>query len=594
MQPEVSKGQAIRTELDQVLASAGFSRNERLSRFLRFLVERQLDGRSSELKESLIAIEVFDRKPDYDPKQDAIVRTEAVRLRARLDKYYAGDGRRDAVIIELPKGGYIPVFRYPEAARHSLPRPTVALAGVTVMVMLAAIGWWWVRVHSPSIAVAVLPLENLGRDPANEDFADGLTDELIRNLSVIEGLTVRSQTSSFALKGKPRNVQEAGKLLHADYILEGSVLRRGRQIRINAQLVRVRDDFPIWSGRFDRELTDVFAIQDEISLAIVNHMRLNLGRGRRRYETNLEAYDLYLRARAVNGRRSIPGRIESIAVFEQAVAKDPSFAPAWAALGGAYAVRSTQFELDHPADELSKMRAAAEKAIQLDPLLPEAYDALAMAQARDSQWDQAEKNFRRAIELDPNDARPRHDYAMWLLMVLGRRAEALQQVRMITSNDPLSHEAPLLTAVILLAMGRFDEAAEQCPRIDAENPQRTWILARARLWQGRTAEAIRLIESTRKSAAYGWEGNGTLGFAYARSGRREEAEKLAASDLARPDGQVEIFAGLGDKDRTFAALDRMTVLGAPRIGRFLTYPELVLLRGDPRLKVLRTKVGLPD
>ena len=159
-------------------------------------------------------------------------------------------------------------------------------------------GWWRVQHTSTPIAIAVLPLENLSHDPANDYFADGLTDELIRNLSIIDGLSPRSRTSSFAFKGKPRNVREAGKELAVDYILEGSVLRAGQRLRIDAQLIRVRDDFPIWSGKFDRELTDVFAIQDEISRGIVNNLRLKLGQGRRRYETSVEAYDLYLHARA--------------------------------------------------------------------------------------------------------------------------------------------------------------------------------------------------------------------------------------------------------------------------------------------------------
>jgi adenylate cyclase len=145
----------------------------------------------------------------------------------------------------------------------------------------------------------------VSHDPANDYFADGLTDELIRNLSIVDGLVVRSRTSSFAFKGKPRNIREAGRQLQADCILEGSVLRAGQQLRINAQLVRVRDDSPLWSGRFDRELTDVFAIQEEISRGIVNSLRLKLGRGRRRYETSTEAYDLYLRGRAPRGDQSI-------------------------------------------------------------------------------------------------------------------------------------------------------------------------------------------------------------------------------------------------------------------------------------------------
>src|SRR5262249_27846614 len=159
------------------------------------------------------------------------------------------------------------------------------------------------------ITIAVLPLENLGRDPANDYFADGLTDEIIRNLSIIEGLAVRSQTSSFAFKGKPRNVHETGQQLNVDYLLEGSVLGVEERLRIDAQLIRVRDDVPLWSSRFDRDFTDVFAIQDEISSGIVNSLRLKLGAGRRRYETSVEAYNLYLRARGFRLVPASPGTV---------------------------------------------------------------------------------------------------------------------------------------------------------------------------------------------------------------------------------------------------------------------------------------------
>ena len=184
------------------------------------------------------------------------------------------------------------------------------------------------------LAIAVLPFHNLSPDSGSDYFADGLTDEIIRDLSIIDGLAVRSQTSSFAWKGKPRNVRQFGNELDVGYILEGSVLRSGRQLRINAQLVQVRDDVPLWSGKYDRELTDVFAIQEEISRGIVNSLRLKLGRGRRRYETSTEAYDLYLRARALSWRH------ESIGVFEKAIATDPAFAPAYAGLAAAYAFDS--------------------------------------------------------------------------------------------------------------------------------------------------------------------------------------------------------------------------------------------------------------
>src|SRR5262245_43536961 len=327
MDLEECNGQAVRDELVRVLSSASFARSERQSRFLRFLVGRHLEGGDTELKESLIAVEGFGRKPEYDPKRDSIVRTEAVRLRARLSKYYAGEGSRDPVIIELPKGAYKPVFRQPDSAGEGTARSrswfgtrrwfTIPLACLALA--LAASGWWWVHHKSEPIPIAVLPLTNVSEDPANDYFADGLTGEIIRNLSIIDGLAVRSQTSSFAFKGKPRNVHEAGKQLEVDYILEGSVLRAGQQLRINVQLIRVRDDFPMWSGKFDRELTDVFAIQDEISRGIVNSLRLKLGRGRRRYETSTEAYNFYLRARALENQET-PTSARIIA-FEKVIAK---------------------------------------------------------------------------------------------------------------------------------------------------------------------------------------------------------------------------------------------------------------------------------
>jgi adenylate cyclase len=278
---------------------------------------------------------------------------------------------------------------------------------------LAVGSWWWFRGQNTLIAIAVLPLTNLSQDLNSDYFADGLTGEIIRNLSIIDGLVVRSQTSSFAFKGKAQKVRDAGKQLAADYILEGSVVRAGQQLRITAQLVRVRDDVPLWSGRYDRDLTDVFAIQDEISRGIVNSLRLKLGRGRRRYETSLEAYDLYLAARAVEISSVSSGRNKSVALYEQAIAKDPSFAPAYAGLGAAYAYRSGEDRLNDWAvlergEEMSRMHSVVERALQLDPLLAEAHAALGMVQARDAQWEQSERSFRRALEVEPNRSSTRN------------------------------------------------------------------------------------------------------------------------------------------------------------------------------------------
>jgi len=571
--------------------SPGFVRNERMSRFLRFVVDRTVEGKGSELKESVIAVEVFGRRADYDPKLDSIVRTEAGRLRSRLAEYYSREGSGDPIVIELPKGGYAPAFRSngvhePPAEVAPVRRwPKLALMVSSVIVVLAALVWWRLGGTPEPIAIAVLPFENLGGDPSNADFVDGLTDEIISNLSVIEGLAVRSRTSSFTFKDKPHSVREAGQQLNVQFILEGSVLRSGERLRVNTQLIRVRDDFAIWSGRADRELTDVFAIQDEISRGVVNNLRLKLGRGQRRYEANQEAYELYLQALATE----FPGRAQRrIEILEQVIAKDPSFAPAWASLATLYASRSTQFPVEHPADELTKLRSTAEKAIQLDPLLAEAHDALAMVYAREGRWKQAEASFRRAIELEPNRSETLDHFVFSYLRVLGRNDEALQHMRAAEKMDPLSASIQSNVAGILLLLRRYDEAAAICKKLNTGLDFTNQCIARAHLGQGRAEEAVRVLADSTNPLTRGF-----LGYALARAGRTEEAEKQAAASVYANE-QALIFAGLGDKDRTLDALERMASVGAQRVGIFLNYPEMSLLQGDPRLNPFRRKVGLPE
>ena len=592
MEPNAQRDQAVRRELDTILSSPGFVQSKRLTDFLRFVVERHLDGKDDELKETLLAIEVFGRKADYDPKQESIVRTEAGRLRSKLIEYYAGEGRNDSVVIELPKGRYTPVFHITDAATAD-HQPTFRswrfrVGLVTLALAVAVTGYWRVSHSNSPIDIAVLPLKNLSSDAANEYFADGLTDELIRELSTIDGLAVRSQTSSFVFKNAPRNLDEVGEQLGVDYIVEGSVLREGRRVRINAQLVRVRDDFMVWSGRFDREMTDIFAIQDEISRGVVNNLRLKLGHTRRRYETSIEAYDLYLQAEALRVQGP-PGTVREIATFEEAITKDSSFAPAYAGLGLTYALRSIQFPVDHPLDELQKMRAAAEKAVELDPLLGEAHEALALVYSRYGQWEQAEKSFRYAVQLDPNRSNTYTEFALYLLRVLGRNDEAIQLLRIAERADPLSPEVQSAMGFLLIAAGRFNEAAEHCHKMSAEDVSKKVCLARVRLGQGNLSEAIQLLVQEDNNPAR----RGFLGYAYARAGRREEAEKMAAAS-GYANERALIFAGLGDKERTFEALDGMAFVGPQRIGIYLNLPELAFLQGDLRLKAFRKKVGLPD
>jgi tetratricopeptide (TPR) repeat protein len=225
----------------------------------------------------------------------------------------------------------------------------------------------------------------------------------------------------------------------------------------------------VWSGQYDRELSDVLAIQDDISRGVVNGLRLKLGRGRRRYEISEEAYDLYLRV------RTIPKLQDRVPTYRQAVEKDPGFAPAYAGLAFSYAYRSGFPELDRP-EELLNMKAAADKAIELDPLLAEAHAALAVALAKGARWEESERSFRQAIDSDTNSSASRREFAMELLMPLGRVKEAVSQLRRAQADDPLSCELESTLGYVLLSAGQYDDAAVQCQK--AANAQ---CLGRARM-----------------------------------------------------------------------------------------------------------------
>ena len=279
--------------------------------------------------------------------------------------------------------------------------------------------------------------------------------------------------------------------------------------------------------------------------------------------------------------------MQSITRFEEAIAKDPLFAPAYAGLAAAHVARSGTPEFDS-SDE-AKMKVAAERALELDPLLAEAHGALGMVYASQAQWEQSEKSFRRALELDPNDAVIYGNFALSLLFPMGRIQDAVRELRIAVKSDPFAPRVRFILANALMAAERFGEAVEYCLNLPSDYPARSEWLGRARLGQGRIQEAVQILEGSRPGDD---ENRGFLGYAYGRAGRREEAEKLAAENS---DAYVQAltFAGIGDKERTLQALERMAPLGPVRLGRDLTYPEFALVRGDPRLNALRKKVGLP-
>ena len=459
----------------------------------------------------------------------------------------------------------------------------------------AGIALWRMTPAKPtSSVIAVLPLKNLSSEPESDYFSDGLTDEIIRNLSIIDGLQVTSRTSSFVFKDKPRNVREVGALLGANYVVEGSVLRSGDKLRVNVQLIRASDDFAVWSERFDREVKDVFVIQDEISHSIVNGLRLKLGSGQRRYNTNLEAYDLYLRAEALGNldiMRHRPEQLESIALYKQVLVKDPNFAPAYAGIASVYASLSTSPRSLPPDEVYATIRSAAEKALELDPLLAEAYDSMGIVDSRDRAWPLAEKRFRHSIELNPSLAKAHRDLAMYVLFPEGRLEESAGELRRAGQMDPLSAKNKDFLSYVLVSAGRYDEVIENCRRILANDPADGFaeqLYGRALLQKGDLPQATAIFEKLGKgSEAY-------LGYAYARGGRRAEAQQLVARYPEFPWVQLLVAVGMGDKDSAFQGLEKMAAIKDPRIGAFLSYPELAPLRGDARLNALRRKLGLTE
>ena len=357
--------------------------------------------------------------------------------------------------------------------------------------------------------IAVLPLQNLSAEPDSDYFVDGLTDEIIRNLAVIEGLEVKSRTSSFAFKGKQRDLRDVGQQLGVNLVVEGSIMRSGSKLRINAQLVSIAGDVPLWAERYDRELKDVFAIQDEISRAIVNKLRLTLGRGQRRYETNLEAYELYLKGHALAVRRGTFNAQKAAELFDQVIERDPAFAPAYAGLADAYAFMSMEIQGIPSETALSRMRPAAVKALEIDPLLAEAHAAMGLLHSRERDWKSAQTSFQRAIELNPTLTRTYTNYVTSTLIPLGRVDEAARLLEEALRADPLSLDVRRELAMVQIIAGRYEEAIANLQRVRAVDPDFPFadlFLARALTFAGRLPEALRLWEGSKaeQGRIFGW------------------------------------------------------------------------------------------
>ena len=450
--------------------------------------------------------------------------------------------------------------------------------------------------------IAVLPFQNLSAEPDSDYFVDGLTDEIIRNLAAIKGLEVRSRTSSFAFKGKRRDLRDVGQQLGVNLVVEGSIIRSGSKLRINTQLVQVAGDVPLWTERFDRDLKDVFAIQDEISRAIVSKLRLTLGRGQRRYDTSFEAYEAYLRGLYFANQRSANGLTKAIEHFQTAVRLDPGYADAYAGIAGAYGPLGFSGYVP-PREALAGMRAAVTSALAIDDDLADAHAARALLLAvHEWRLADAEPAFRRALALDPGDAMAHHWYAQYLIAT-GRHDEALAESRRAIELDPLSLVINTGFASRLYFARRFDEAIAQCRKtleLDPAYDGARRSLAFAYLQRGEPWQAVAELERDGSDSVQTPSALADLGYLYARAGRSQDAHKViteltsrSAGEYVPPYALALVHAGLGDNDRALAWLERAGEERSPRLVFLSVEPAFDGLRGDLRFAALRKKLGLP-
>ena len=443
--------------------------------------------------------------------------------------------------------------------------------------------------------VVVLPFRNLGTDPGSNLLVDSLTAGLIQQLGLIDGLKVTFQQSSFSLRDKVLDPAGVARRLSADFVVEGDVRFSAGRLAIRAALLPAAGGKPLWTDTLTREagsagdLTDVFT---DIARTIVNKLRLTLGPTQRRYDTDIATLVTYLRSRALRDMRLSKAR-EALPLLEEVIRRDPSFAPAYAALAATYGDLTMSWPNPDgfalaPREAMARMAPLTEKALAIDPMLAEAHVAKAYMHALALRWVDAEASFRHAIRLDPTITAVYGDFVLSTLEPWGRIDEAIETLQLALEGDPLSKDLRNVLSRIQLSAGQFDAALANCGLVVAEDPDFPFAdeyCARALAAKGRTDEALALFN---KRPSYNEHG---IGYIYAITGRRAEAELLAARNPHLPNRQALIYAGLGDKDRAFEALERLALQNPRRALAYLSYPELTPLRADPRVQTLRRKLG---
>ena len=570
---------SIRCQLNKILQSELFTESQRMARFLQFAVEETLNGKAGQLKENVIGINVFDRPSTYDPRIDPIVRVEARRLRLKLRAYYEQDGKGDEIIFELPKGQYAPVFR---------TRGKNAPAA-----------------HAQPNSIAILPFINLSADPETDFLSDGLTEDLISALTRVSNMRVCAWSSAARMKGDEDNLEMIRNVLDVTFVVRGSIRKTRERLRISAHLIDTATKHYVWSQTFDRGFRDIFAIQDEITNAIVLALRAKLTVPAAEFvnaatHQNLESYELCLKGRFHARERSFAGLQRSALCFEQAAQLDPTSAAAYAGLADTFALQAEYGFADGPT-AMRKAKAAVERALALNPSSPEALASRGLILTLyDWAWEDAEACFRRSLELNASYAAAHHWYGGDHLAMLGRFDEAEVELEAAIKLDPLTPVVLEGRGFLRLLQRQYWQAIAVYRQIMAADPsfyKPYASMGRAFVQLGDYPRAIESLEKALSMADEVPSIFGALGQAYGMSGNRSAAlsvlEKLRLMSSYRPVPSAcfaLIHIGLGDTEAALSFLETAVVRRESRVVGFGVHPAYDPLRHEARFQAIVERV----
>ena len=500
-----------------------------------------------------------------------------------------------------------------ETTRRPLGGIRVLLVGAAALALFAAV--WLARhqnraLHSdppPIRSLAVLPLKNLSGDPAQQYFADGMTEELIGALSNIHGLSVISRTSVMNFKDTHMSVPQIAKVLHVDTILEGSVALEGNRVRVNAQLIRGTTDEHIWTEQYDGEYRSILALQEEVARSIADRMKIELTPQQRAVfvarSIDPKAHENYLKGRYYFNQRTEEALNKSVAYFQAAISQDPDDALAYSGLADVYAILGFRGAYSSQ-DALARAKAAALKAIELNGNLADPHVSLAfIAETHEWDWATAEREYKKALELNDGDARAHHWYAGYLTYV-GRFEDGIAEEKRARDLDPLSLPVNNALAGRLLVAGRYDEALDQVKKtleLDSHFAPAHQTLGWAYLNQGQRELAIQEFqEATQLSNDNDMILD--LGFAYAVCGKRQAARQILAKlkegykrGSVRSGSIGILYGALGDSNEAFTWLNKAYEERDPEL-TYIKVPgrRFEPLHNDPRLQNLIARMGLPQ